>query len=186
MIRASLWAVAVIAAGAPSFARIRRKKPPRTERLRQRLWAAIRSAWETRCFTWRVFTDSTFPPEIRLSGQRPSQEAKCPPEGNADRWAPSSENRVKTVGAWNPGTCVRAVPRIRESSVRRSNRGGLPRGLRREGAAAGRGGAAGSIWDANAPSRAWTSASHSSISCWVCRYAASARTDQVADQELTT
>ncbi len=44
MIRASLCAVAVIALGAPSLARIRRKNPPRTDWLRERLCAASRKA----------------------------------------------------------------------------------------------------------------------------------------------
>jgi hypothetical protein len=44
-IRASLCAVAVIALGAPSLARIRRKKAPSIEGL----WAASRKACATRC-----------------------------------------------------------------------------------------------------------------------------------------
>src|SRR4030066_1520094 len=103
MIRASLCAVAVIALGAPSLARIRRKKAPSTDGLRDRLWAARRKACATRCFTWRVWTESTFPPEMRLSGQTPSQEAKWALAGDADRCAPGSAKRVETVGIWSPG-----------------------------------------------------------------------------------
>src|SRR4030067_236355 len=94
MIRASWCAVAVIAVGARSLARIRRKKAPSTDGLRDRLWAARRKACATRCFTWRVWTESTFPPEMRLSGQTPS------PEG---QWASVGGGAARGAEAPEPG-----------------------------------------------------------------------------------
>ena len=50
---------------------------------------------------------------MRLSGQRPSQEAKWSLAGNADSSAPTSANKVNTLGVFSPGTAVRSVPRMR-------------------------------------------------------------------------
>lgn len=56
--RASLWAAAVIALGAPSLARMRRKKSPSQDWLLYRALAAMRKLPAARLTTWRVLADS--------------------------------------------------------------------------------------------------------------------------------
>ena len=75
--RASLWAVAVIAFGAPSRAFIRRKYSPRKLSLLCKLRAAIRKARAARFFVGRVLDERTLPPLTRLSGESRSQEQKA-------------------------------------------------------------------------------------------------------------
>src|SRR5215831_12849701 len=75
--RASLCAVAVIAAGAPSLARMRRKKSPSGDWLLNRAFAARRNASAARLFTCRVFTLKTLPPLMSLCGHSPSHEANA-------------------------------------------------------------------------------------------------------------
>ena len=78
MMRASLWAVAVIASGVPRRARIRRKYWPRDEGLRYKHWVAQRSAWAARLVPGPVCALMILPPVIWLLGHRFSQDANCP------------------------------------------------------------------------------------------------------------
>src|SRR2546427_4099646 len=57
----------------------------------------MRSAMVRRFFTFRVTTDNTRPPLIRLSGQRPSHEAKAAALGNLRKSGPHfSQQRVSS------------------------------------------------------------------------------------------
>ena len=87
--RASLCAAAVIAFGAPSFARMRRKYWPSHDWLRKSACAARRSAWARRWLTGRVRELSTFPPLTRLSGHSPSHDANAAALRNPDRSRPT-------------------------------------------------------------------------------------------------
>src|SRR5947209_20447657 len=88
--RASLCAVAVIAAGAPSLARIRRKKSPSEDWLLSSAFAAMRNASAARLFTRRVFTLKTLPPLMSLCGHSPSQEANADALRNLEMSGPTS------------------------------------------------------------------------------------------------
>jgi len=48
----------------PSLTSMHPRQAPRVDRLRWRLCAAVRSAWEAWCITWPVWTDRLLPPEI--------------------------------------------------------------------------------------------------------------------------
>ena len=72
-----MCAIAVMALGAPSLERSRRNLAPKARWLRSRAEAASRNAVEARLTTCRVPRLSTLPPLMRLSGHKPSQEAKC-------------------------------------------------------------------------------------------------------------
>ena len=67
-IRASLCAAAVMALGAPSLARIRRKKSPNQDWLLNKVLAAMRKAVARRFLTRRVRTGSTLPPLCHCQG----------------------------------------------------------------------------------------------------------------------
>ena len=75
--RASLWAVAVIAFGAPRWAFFRRRKAPRALLERCSALAARRSALAARLPLALVFELMTRPPVMRLLGLSPNQDAKC-------------------------------------------------------------------------------------------------------------
>jgi hypothetical protein len=90
--RASLCAAAVMALGAPSFARIRRKYWPSHDWLRKSACAAMRSALASRWLTERVRELSTLPPLTRLSGHSPSHDANAAALRNLDRSRPTSLN----------------------------------------------------------------------------------------------
>src|SRR5207247_9602139 len=77
MSRASLWAVAVIAFGAPMRAFIRRKKAPRALWLWYKHAAASRRAVAARLAQGLVRRLNTLPPETRWCGQRPNHEVTC-------------------------------------------------------------------------------------------------------------
>ena len=62
--RASLWAVATIAFGAPCLARMRREQPPRALSLECKLWAASRKAVAARLVVFFVPVRRVFPPEM--------------------------------------------------------------------------------------------------------------------------
>src|SRR5258708_8789201 len=72
-----MCAIAVMALGAPSLERSRRNLAPKALWLWSGAEAASRNALEARLTTCRVPRLSTLPPLMRLSGHRPSQEAKC-------------------------------------------------------------------------------------------------------------
>ena len=72
MIRASLWAVAVMALGAPRWAFLRRRKAPRALPERCSALAARRSAAAARLALALVFELITFPPVMRLLGLSPA------------------------------------------------------------------------------------------------------------------
>ena len=74
---ASLWAVAVMALGAPSCAFFRRRKAPRALSERCRALAARRKAAAARLALGLVLELITLPPVMRLLGLSPNQEAKC-------------------------------------------------------------------------------------------------------------
>ena len=73
-----LWAVAVMALGAPRWAFFRRRKAPRALSERCSPWAAMRNAAAARLALGLVFELMTRPPVTRLFGLSPSQEAKWP------------------------------------------------------------------------------------------------------------
>src|SRR5690349_17723087 len=102
--RASLCAAAVMAFGAPSLARMRRKKFPSQDLLLNRAWAAMRNANAARLVTLRVRTDSTLPPLISLSGHKPSQDANADALRNFERSGPTSANNEWAVRIFIPGT----------------------------------------------------------------------------------
>ena len=92
--RASLWAVAVTAAGVPRRLFIRRKYWPRYDWLPWRASAAMRSATVKRLLTFRVPADKIRPTLMRLSGQSPSQEANAAAAANLLRSGPTSVSRT--------------------------------------------------------------------------------------------
>src|ERR1700704_3426858 len=102
-----------MAAGEPSLARRRRKKPPSAEWLRYKVVAAMRKALASRQRTLRVLEERILPPLMRLSGQSPSQDAKCFEEGKRVICGPTSQKKVSTAWALKPGIAVRSTPRIR-------------------------------------------------------------------------
>ena len=133
MMRASLWAAAVVAFGAPRRAFIRRKYSPKNVSLRWRLCAAIPKARAARFFVGRVLDERTLPPLTRLSGQSRSHEAKADTDGKRERSGPISLSRTCAVRELIPGACVRSTPNTRYRSFRRplgSLRYGVFRGLR--------------------------------------------------------
>jgi hypothetical protein len=75
--------------------------------------AARRSATARRLTTWRVRPERIGPPLIRLSGQRPSPEAKAAAWGKLGRSGPTSDHKVWAVKLFTPGTAVRSTPKIR-------------------------------------------------------------------------
>src|SRR3990167_2458602 len=106
--RASLWAAAVIAFGAPKRARIRRKKAPIAVFDRYKLAAANLKARATRLSLGLVLLLSTFPPEILFPGQRPNQEANAFALAHCDVSVPISERIFIAVFASIPGMVVRS------------------------------------------------------------------------------
>jgi len=52
-----------------------------------------------RCFTWRVLQDSTLPPLTRVSGQRPSHDAKAEALRNRLTSGPISVSTTCAVAA---------------------------------------------------------------------------------------
>src|SRR5438128_10555993 len=77
MIRASLYAVAVIALGTPRRAAIRRKNAPSALCERWRLRAARRKALAARLAPARVAAEWTLPPDFFGLGASPSQDPKA-------------------------------------------------------------------------------------------------------------
>ena len=73
----------------------------------------MRKAFASRQRTLRVFEERILPPLIRLSGQSPSQEAKCREEGKRVICGPTSQKKLSTPWALMPGIPVRSTPRIR-------------------------------------------------------------------------
>ena len=63
--------------GGAEFGTYLRNLAPKALWLRSRAQAASRSAVDARLTTCRVPRLSTLPPLLRLSGHKPSQEAKC-------------------------------------------------------------------------------------------------------------
>src|SRR5262245_20518176 len=72
MIRASLYATAVVALGTPRRAATRRKNAPRAPLLLCRLCAATRSACAARLTPGRVLALLSLPPVLRGLGASPS------------------------------------------------------------------------------------------------------------------
>ena len=107
--RASLCAVAVVAGGIPSRARMRRKCWPRDDGLRYNDWVAQRSAWAARLVPGPVRELITLPPVIWLCGHRFSQEANCPTVGIRDSSGLSSVNRTSAALSPMPGISVIAL-----------------------------------------------------------------------------
>ena len=125
MIRASLWAVAVMAFAGPKRAFRRRKKAPRALRLSFKLWAAIRNTSAARLVTARVLFFRICPPLMRWSGHRPSQEPKCFSLGQRCMLSPISEISACTLSTSRPSTSVRSTPVTRYSCSRRLKGSGL-------------------------------------------------------------
>jgi hypothetical protein len=80
----------------------------------------MRSAVAARCFTRRLLQDSTLPPLIRFSGQRPSQDAKAEAFAKpADIGADLGQHDLRggcadsgDVGEINAGNAVNVTPQI--------------------------------------------------------------------------
>src|SRR5262245_3341241 len=89
--RASLCAAAVIAAGAPNLARMRRKKSTSGDWLLNNAFAAMRNARAARLFTRRVFTLRTLPSLMSLCGHSPSHEANADALRNLEISRPISD-----------------------------------------------------------------------------------------------
>ena len=85
--------------------------------------AAMRKALASRQRTLRVLEERILPPLMRLSGQSPSQEAKCLEEAKRVICGPTSQKKVSTAWALKPGIAVRSTPRIRCISEGTSNVG---------------------------------------------------------------
>ena len=73
------------------------------EWLRYKVVAAMRKALASRQRTLRVFEERILPPLMRLSGQSPSQEAKCREEGKRVICGPTSQKKASTAWALMPG-----------------------------------------------------------------------------------
>jgi hypothetical protein len=86
---------------------------PRVNSGATRDWAAILRAVAARFFTVRVFTYRTFPPLMRLSGHKPTQDANAEALAKRERSGPISANSVRAERAFTPGTCVKSTPNIR-------------------------------------------------------------------------
>src|SRR5215813_11929676 len=95
--RANLWAVAVIAFGAPRCAFLCRRKAPNAPLLAYRPVTAIRKAAATRLAPGRVALDRTRPPVFLIWGHNPSQLQKCFTVANLDTSGPISLTIVRAV-----------------------------------------------------------------------------------------
>lgn len=76
-LRESLCAVAALARGLSIWLHRRQWNAPSAELLRDRLMAAIFSAWRTRFAERLVLADNTLLPLILVPGHSPSREQKC-------------------------------------------------------------------------------------------------------------
>ena len=74
--------------------------------------AARRNPGASRDTTFRVFLLSTFPPEMSLCGQRPSQEVKWRTVAHGRISVPISERTVWMVAALQPSMAVKSTPTI--------------------------------------------------------------------------
>src|SRR5450631_1023345 len=108
--RASLWAVAVMALGAPSLAFIRRRKAPRALRELYRVVAAILSAKAARLATGLLLPLNRLPPEILLPGHNPNQEVNCFSERQRPISKPISDTIFRAVYESMPSMRVRSTP----------------------------------------------------------------------------
>jgi hypothetical protein len=104
-----MCAIAVMALGAPSLELSRRNLAPKALWLRSRAEAASRSAVEARLITCRVPRLSTLPPLLRLSGHKPSQEAKCFSVFQRRMSTPTSETMVCAFCTSMPSIRVRST-----------------------------------------------------------------------------
>src|SRR4029434_8052191 len=139
--RASLWAVAVMAFGAPRRVLRRRKKAPSADLLWCRERAARRSAAAARLAEGLVRPLSVLPPETFVPGARVSQEAQCLSLGQRLMSRRVSATTLRAVGASMPSMRVRSTPVRRERWVRTSKVGAVRFGLVVRGLA-------GSVWPA--------------------------------------
>src|SRR5215813_14049599 len=123
MRQASLWAVAVMAVGAPRRAFRRRWKAPRADRLWERELAARRRAAATRLAEGLVRPLIFLPPETLLPGARLSQEAKGFSVGHRVMSSPISATILRAVGASTPVRRWRCWRASKLRAVRRAFRG---------------------------------------------------------------
>src|SRR5580658_2931076 len=104
--RAILWAIAVIALGAPSLARRRRKQAPSADSLLNRELAARRNAFAMRLPFLAVLLFRTLPPLISRLGQSFSQLANAEALRNELRSGPTSERNTWMNWTLIPSTSV--------------------------------------------------------------------------------
>src|SRR4030095_4730706 len=104
--RASLWAVAVMAFGAPRRVLSRRKKAPSADLLWCRKAAARRSAAAARLAERLVRPLSVLPPETFVPGARVSQEAKCLSLGQRLMSRPVPATTLRAVDGSMPALAV--------------------------------------------------------------------------------
>ena len=123
MTQASLCAVAVMALGAPRWAFLRRRKPPRALSERCSALAARRSAAAARLAQALVLELMTLPPVMRLLGLSPSQDAKCLALGHFVISVPISLSTLSAVKPSTPSIRVRSTPVIRYNWPWTSKRG---------------------------------------------------------------
>src|SRR5919109_1168160 len=102
MIRASLYAVAVIALGTPRRAAIRRKNAPNALCDRCNVRAARRNALAARFAPGRVAADFSFPPDLFGLGATPSQAPNAFSLGQRLMSVPTSLSTVSAVLASIP------------------------------------------------------------------------------------
>ena len=108
MLRASLYAVAVMAFARPRRAAIRRKKAPRALCDRWRFFAASRKTWAAQFTPGRVALDFTLPLDFLGFGASPSQLPQCCSLGHRLLSVPISLNTTRAVlssMALQEGTC---------------------------------------------------------------------------------
>ena len=106
MIRASLYAVAVMAFASPRRAAIRRKNAPSALWERCRFFAASRNACAARFTPGRVALDFSFPPDFFGFGARPSQLPKCFSLGHRCMSVPVSLKTTRAVRSSIPSIAV--------------------------------------------------------------------------------
>ena len=106
---ASLWAIGVMALGAPICAFFRCRKAPRALSERCSPWAARRKAAAARLALGLVFELITRQPVMRWSGLSPGQDAKCLALGHFVMSVPISLITFRAVKPSTPSILVRST-----------------------------------------------------------------------------